>query len=692
MDTLLPGEEDKLQSMKFYCQVQPPNNKWDYILVFALTQRPYADTIIQRILDRGFLVKECMSRDQDEIFVYISATLSKFENLAEKFGVKKQLRPEYGGALAEYKQSDKSKFVGADSMNSFFTSYERAMMLHFMLTSRGRVGGVELNLKADIASGRLSQCFPLHEEPIRKQLIQTWVREWHKPQPIDAVRSYYGEYIAIYFSWLEHYTKWLSIPAATGLLLIIAVGLAGSFDNHGVPFYCLFLGLWATFYLEMWKRRNSEIVADWNTTNLQAVEFPRASFRGELAAGVYVENEFVPLEPDPDNGFNPPKSFYSPESERHQKNFAGASLLTTFLVVVIVATFGIMAFRIFLRSKIGDLGGGIIVGCVNSMFIMTMNQVYRRVAMWLTEWENYRTDSEFENAFIIKNFVFQFVNSYISLFYIAFLKGHIDVFGKADKSNTGDLMTTLAIQLGTIFLTSIFYGQFNEVAWPYFSGKLRMYLEDRKMQQISTSEAKATQAERESKLAVYATTYDDYNEMAIQWGYITLFAAAFPLAPLAALLNNVVEMRSDAFKLLEGMQRPHPRGAKDIGVWFEILEIISYVSVITNVCLVMFACHNNLFSDLSDVNKVIAAVVIEHAFFGLKWLLSISIPDVPKWVRLRRARQLFFRSWALNLEEEFTYDVREDEETGKPAPSGVSVNNSNVAYSNYTEKYPLLQS
>ena len=81
----------------------------------------------------------------------------------------------------------------------------------------------------------------------------------------------------------------------------------------------------------MWKRRNNEIVADWNTTDLQAAEFPRASFRGELATGVYVENEFVPLDPDPENGFNPPKSYYSPETERRQKNFAGPSLLTPFV-------------------------------------------------------------------------------------------------------------------------------------------------------------------------------------------------------------------------------------------------------------------------------------------------------------------------------------------------------------------------
>ncbi len=57
---------------------------------------------------------------------------------------------------------------------------------------------------------------------------------------------------------------------------------------------------------------------------------------------------------------------------------------------------------------------------------------------------------------------------------------------------------------------------------------------------------------------------DDYNEMAIQFGYLTLFAAAFPAAPFAALLNNLVEARTDLVKLFKGMQRPHPREAASI--------------------------------------------------------------------------------------------------------------------------------
>ena len=39
--------------------------------------------------------------------------------------------------------------------------------------------------------------------------------------------------------------------------------------------------------------------------------------------------------------------------------------------------------------------------------------------------------------------------------------------------------------------------------------------------------------------------------MAIQFGYVTLFAVAFPLAPLCAYINNLVEAKTDLFKLIK---------------------------------------------------------------------------------------------------------------------------------------------
>lgn len=51
----------------------------------------------------------------------------------------------------------------------------------------------------------------------------------------------------------------------------------------------------------------------------------------------------------------------------------------------------------------------------------------------------------------------------------------------------------------------------------------------------------------------------------IQYGFTTIFVAAFPLAPLLAFFSNVVEIRLDAIKMVRLQRRLVPRKAKDIG-------------------------------------------------------------------------------------------------------------------------------
>lgn len=50
-------------------------------------------------------------------------------------------------------------------------------------------------------------------------------------------------------------------------------------------------------------------------------------------------------------------------------------------------------------------------------------------------------------------------------------------------------------------------------------------------------------------------TFYEYNEMALQFGYICMFSVSFPPAALLALGNNVVEFTADAHKLLRGHRR-----------------------------------------------------------------------------------------------------------------------------------------
>ena len=74
----------------------------------------------------------------------------------------------------------------------------------------------------------------------------------------------------------------------------------------------------------------------------------------------------------------------------------------------------------------------------------------------------------------------------------------------------------------------------------------------------------------------------------IQFGFITIFVAACPLAPLFALVNNWVEIRLDAQKFVSEYRRPVVERAQDIGIWFPIMQFITQIAVFSNVRLCAF--------------------------------------------------------------------------------------------------------
>jgi len=341
-----------------------------------------------------------------------------------------------------------------------------------------------------------------------------------------------------------------------------------------------------------------------------------------------------------------------------------------------------LSFRLFLQKQNISVAGSIIGGVVNAIVIIAFNVIWRKAADILTAWENHRTQTEYDDALTFKIFLFQFVNSYISLYYIAFFKSHNSFWGVnylEDKCKIGSreygvvgwgCTTELTVQVATLLGTNMFIGQTKEVAVPFIMSKLQLYLLKRKAAKEAEegAEVKPLPAwEMDGKLSAYQGTFDEYSEMVIQFGYCTLFAAAFPLAPLLAVLNNVVEIRTDAFKLLDSTVRPHYRGAQDIGSWYHILEVLGILSVITNCLLIGFSFKAvaDLFNGSSIDNRKFqifaVAVIIEHAMLFLKYVIAELIPDVPGWVRRETARSEYmkeqtFKKFTLKNIQKKTYD------------------------------------
>lgn len=107
------------------------------------------------------------------------------------------------------------------------------------------------------------------------------------------------------------------------------------------------------------------------------------------------------------------------------------------ICVVLGAVLGTIIYRIslvvvfyggggeFLRkhAKIFTSGSAALL---NLVIIMLLTRVYNRLALWMTNFENPRTQTEYEDSFTFKIFLFEFVNFYSSLIYIAFFKVSMD--------------------------------------------------------------------------------------------------------------------------------------------------------------------------------------------------------------------------------------------------------------------------
>lgn len=106
-------------------------------------------------------------------------------------------------------------------------------------------------------------------------------------------------------------------------------------------------------------------------------------------------------------------------------------------------------------------------------------QIYHKVAVRLTNMENPRTHTEYEDSFTFKIFFFEFMNYYSSLIYIAFFKGRFYEHPgdrevrrsefyrlKGDICDPAGCLSELCIQLAIIMVGKQIWGNCMEYVFP----------------------------------------------------------------------------------------------------------------------------------------------------------------------------------------------------------------------------------
>ncbi|XP_067305306.1 anoctamin-10 [Pseudorasbora parva] len=579
------------------------------------------------LVDQVLFPAQDGQKSNPNIFV-VGSTLQRLLNGAEDVGLFKEFQD---GTMRGFTYANRESFKDFEGDGQAFLSDAECQYIikHELDTLRAKKeehvpGYPKLKLypgKSVVrrlqSKGVLVQYFPLHSKEDLKRLSFSWYKKIKLSfQPLDDIRCYFGEGLALYFGFLEYFTFAL-VPMA---LIGIPYYLFDWEDYDKYVLFAVFNLVWSTVFLEVWKRCSATLAYGWGTlSRKKAFEEPRPGFHGALGL-------------NPVTGREEP---VYPSSKRQMRiylvsvPFVLLCLYLSFYVMMVYFDMENWAINIYEENP--NFATSIMMfvpSIIYAVVIEFMNLLYRYAAEFLTDWENHRLESSFQNHLVLKVLVFNFVNCFASLFYIAFVMQD---------------MVLLRQSLATLLITSQILNQVMEAFLPYWLQRRRNKKVHKRMKRLMGDKELPLleQVQLETEMNTYLGTFDDYLEQFLLFGYVSLFSCVYPLAAVLVVLNNITEVYSDAFKMCHVFKRPFSEPAANIGVWQLAFETMSIIAVVTNCALIGLSPQVNAYFPESETQLILVVVAIEHVLLAFKFILAFVIPDVPKHIQVKLAKLEF---------------------------------------------------
>jgi hypothetical protein len=199
--------------------------------------------------------------------------------------------------------------------------------------------------------------------------------------------------------------------------------------------YAISIAIWSQMFLIYWNRKSSEIAVEWgNYDEDYDKENERRQFKGEWVK--------------------------SPITEQYEKHYPLKNRFSKYLYSLLVSIpfviLGLIINIVFLNlsgfikphmnsaleikflgrlSEPGEIFAtdsflNTFIGIAQVIIIAKINSIYRKAAVSTTDNENHRIKTNYDNSLIFKMFVFEFFNSFISLYYLAFSIQDYEALGK----------------------------------------------------------------------------------------------------------------------------------------------------------------------------------------------------------------------------------------------------------------------
>ena len=441
---------------------------------------------------------------------------------------------------------------------------------------------------------------------------------------INTIRNYFGETVSYYFLFTDHYTRMLLFPSIFGCFIFISyflwykIPFITLFSNSiQIDYYecllilnCILLTIWLTLFIKSWLQKEKLYNYIWGISYSEKKEKINEEFisnaKEKLILGYY-----VPKEKEPYHTF---------------KKYVSYAVLLGMILLVIFFIYSL--FRLKARLINGDVWHDykitFYIACINGIQIKVMNFIYYEIAIYLNNWENHFSLTEKNNSLSLKLILFDFMNSYSSLFYIAFIKPYNE--GCINNNCPKELETTM-YSIFFIYI-SVFIGEIIYLYIIYFYQKSKM------LSLIKEEHIQSQSLEHQIIIPPTLNLNIEYSDIINQFGFVCFFSIAAPLTPLIIFVLSLFFRILNYYKFVHLKRIEILDTSKGISFYNKIIKMFLFIGVMINVAIFMFSSPNpsvplNTIETLK--NKFLTIFIIENSVIIIYAFVDRNI--LPNWFK-----------------------------------------------------------
>ena len=113
-----------------------------------------------------------------------------------------------------------------------------------------------------------------------------------------------------------------------------------------------------------------------------------------------------------------------------------------------------------------------------------------------------------------------------------------------------------------------------------------------------------------------------YNELIMQLGWILFFSMTFPAGALFCIFAGMIRMSIELTGMSEYKKKNEPMPQKDIGIYMDLLELVSNLGIICCVYIVIFTSKVLIVdAPYNDHTMYIIGFTTLHIIFLVKYVL-----------------------------------------------------------------------